>query len=56
MLDPPGPHGGYESIPFESLVATLPDGQREVITMLKAAGMTVEKVAPPRVGREESAE
>ena len=45
LLDPPGPHRANESIQFESLVATLPDGQREVITMLKAAGMTVEEVA-----------
>jgi RNA polymerase sigma-70 factor, ECF subfamily len=45
MLDPPGSQEAYESIHFESLVATLPDGQREVITMLKAAGMTVEEVA-----------
>ncbi|MGA7237842.1 MAG: RNA polymerase sigma factor [Bryobacteraceae bacterium] len=44
-LDPPGPNAAYESIQFESLVAALPDGQREVITMLKAAGMTVEEVA-----------
>jgi RNA polymerase sigma-70 factor, ECF subfamily len=45
MLEPAGPNRVYESIEFESLVATLPDGQREVITMLKAAGMTVEEVA-----------
>jgi RNA polymerase sigma-70 factor (ECF subfamily) len=30
---------------FDLLVAVLPDAQREVITMLKATGMTVEEVA-----------
>jgi RNA polymerase sigma-70 factor, ECF subfamily len=45
MLEPACPAGAYESIHFESLVSSLPDGQREVITMLKAAGMTVEEVA-----------
>jgi RNA polymerase sigma-70 factor (ECF subfamily) len=30
---------------FDALVAQLPDSQREVIVMLKAAGMTVEEVA-----------
>jgi RNA polymerase sigma-70 factor (ECF subfamily) len=33
------------TLEFESLVAQLPDSQREVIVMLKAAGMTVEEVA-----------
>jgi RNA polymerase sigma-70 factor, ECF subfamily len=33
------------ALEFEALVAQLPDGQREVIVMLKAAGMTVEEVA-----------
>jgi RNA polymerase sigma-70 factor (ECF subfamily) len=30
---------------FETLVAALPEGQREVITMLKAGGLTLEEVA-----------
>lgn len=30
---------------FDTLVASLPDGQREVVTMLKLAGMSVEEVA-----------
>lgn len=33
------------ALEFEALVAQLPEGQREVIVMLKAAGMTVEEVA-----------
>jgi RNA polymerase sigma-70 factor (ECF subfamily) len=44
-LEPAAPNVAYESIHFESLVAALPDGQREVVTMLKSAGMTVEEVA-----------
>lgn len=30
---------------FETLVASLPDGQREVVTMLKVTGMSIEEVA-----------
>ena len=30
---------------FESLMAALPDGQREVITMLKVGGLSLEEVA-----------
>ena len=33
------------ALEFEALVAQLPDSQREVIVMLKAAGMTLEEVA-----------
>jgi RNA polymerase sigma-70 factor (ECF subfamily) len=33
------------ALEFESLVAQLPDSQRDVIVMLKASGMTVEEVA-----------
>jgi RNA polymerase sigma-70 factor, ECF subfamily len=33
------------ALEFEALVAQLPDSQREVVVMLKAAGMTVEEVA-----------
>ena len=43
--EPAGPNATPESIQFESLVAALPDAQREVVTMLKATGMTVEEVA-----------
>jgi RNA polymerase sigma-70 factor (ECF subfamily) len=31
--------------PFEALVAELPDAQREVVTMLKVGGLTLEEVA-----------
>jgi len=30
---------------FDSLVATLPEGQREVVTMLKAGGLSLDEVA-----------
>jgi RNA polymerase sigma-70 factor (ECF subfamily) len=41
-----GRRDAFESeLQFEALVAQLPDSQREVIVMLKAAGMTVEEVA-----------
>jgi RNA polymerase sigma-70 factor (ECF subfamily) len=43
--DPPSAQSGLDALSFESMVATLPDGQREVITMLKSVGMTVEEVA-----------
>jgi RNA polymerase sigma-70 factor (ECF subfamily) len=45
MLEPASPNAADASLQFESLVATLPDAQREVIVMLKATGMTVEEVA-----------
>jgi RNA polymerase sigma-70 factor (ECF subfamily) len=45
MPERAGPYTADQSIQFESLVATLPDAQREVIVMLKATGMTVEEVA-----------
>lgn len=45
MPEPAARNAAYESMQFESLVATLPGAQREVIVMLKAAGMTVEEVA-----------
>jgi RNA polymerase sigma-70 factor (ECF subfamily) len=39
-------HEQSSSVPdFETLVAALPEGQREVITMLKAGGLTLEEVA-----------
>jgi RNA polymerase sigma-70 factor (ECF subfamily) len=45
LLEPAGPGTADESLCFESLVANLPEAQREVIVMLKATGMTVEEVA-----------
>jgi RNA polymerase sigma-70 factor (ECF subfamily) len=34
-----------ETPPFEELVAALPDSQREVVTMLKVDGLSVEEIA-----------
>lgn len=45
LPEPAGPNTGYDAIHFRSLVAGLPDAQREVITLLKVTGMTVEEVA-----------
>ena len=45
LPDPAGPNSAQETIHFESLVGTLPQAQREIITMLKSTGMTVEEVA-----------
>jgi RNA polymerase sigma-70 factor (ECF subfamily) len=45
LPEPVGPNAAFDAVQFESLVATLPDPQREVITMLKVSGMTVEEVA-----------
>jgi RNA polymerase sigma-70 factor (ECF subfamily) len=45
MFEPAGTYTAEGSLQFESLVATLPDAQREVVVMLKATGMTVEEVA-----------
>jgi RNA polymerase sigma-70 factor (ECF subfamily) len=38
-------HSAADLPSFEELVAPLPSGQREVITMLKVAGLTLEQVA-----------
>ena len=32
-------------LPFEELLATLPDSQREVVTMLKVDGLSIEEIA-----------
>lgn len=41
----PAPESTEQSPDFEALVAQLPESQREVVTMLKVLGMTVEEVA-----------
>lgn len=38
-------HPSAESPSFEELIASLPAGQREVVTMLKVAGLSLEQVA-----------
>ncbi len=45
MPEPASPNAALDALQFQSLVATLPEGQREVVTMLKATGMTVDEVA-----------
>lgn len=35
----------YEGPPFEELIATLPASQREVLTMMKVSGLSLEEVA-----------
>ena len=47
MLPEPRPRFETRNSPpaFETLVAVLPEAQREVVTMLKAAGLTLEEVA-----------
>ena len=45
MPDAAAPNTDHDAIHFESLVAALPEAQREVVTMLKSTGMTVEEVA-----------
>jgi RNA polymerase sigma-70 factor (ECF subfamily) len=42
----PAPAAARNPVPaFETLVAALPDAQREVVTMLKVGGLTLEEVA-----------
>ena len=42
----PAPAAARNRVPaFETLVAALPDAQREVVTMLKVGGLTLEEVA-----------
>ena len=42
----PAPVGARNRVPaFETLIAALPDAQREVVTMLKVGGLTLEEVA-----------
>jgi len=38
-------HEGDEAVELEQLLASLPEGQREVIVMLKISGMSLEEVA-----------
>jgi RNA polymerase sigma-70 factor (ECF subfamily) len=46
LTDPRAPAEPCDRLlPFETLVAALPDAQREVITMLKLTGLSVEEVA-----------
>jgi RNA polymerase sigma-70 factor (ECF subfamily) len=46
LPEPPVPVEQRDTLPcFETLVAALPDGQREVLTMLKVGGLTLEEVA-----------
>jgi RNA polymerase sigma-70 factor (ECF subfamily) len=46
LPEPPIPHERENDVPaFEELIATLSEGQREVITMLKVDGLTVEEIA-----------
>jgi RNA polymerase sigma-70 factor (ECF subfamily) len=43
--EPASPSDPAGSLHFESLMAALPEAQREVVIMLKATGMTVDEVA-----------
>jgi RNA polymerase sigma-70 factor (ECF subfamily) len=43
--EPASPSDPAGSLQFESLMAALPEAQREVVIMLKATGMTVDEVA-----------
>jgi RNA polymerase sigma-70 factor (ECF subfamily) len=46
LLEPPLPVEQRHTLPFfETLVATLPDAQREVLTMMKVGGLSLEEVA-----------
>jgi RNA polymerase sigma-70 factor, ECF subfamily len=46
LIDPPAQAQPPDRLPpFETLVAALPDAQREVITMLKVTGLSLEEVA-----------
>jgi RNA polymerase sigma-70 factor (ECF subfamily) len=46
LLEPPAQSESRNTLPaFETLVACLPDAQREVITMLKMGGLSLEEVA-----------
>jgi RNA polymerase sigma-70 factor (ECF subfamily) len=46
LPEPPVQAGQREPLPcFDTLVAGLPDAQREVLTMLKVGGLTLEEVA-----------
>jgi RNA polymerase sigma-70 factor (ECF subfamily) len=46
VLPEPAVHEqGQTATPFDELLATLPESQREVLTMLKVEGLTVEEIA-----------
>jgi RNA polymerase sigma-70 factor (ECF subfamily) len=45
LPDAGAPDASVEALEFQSMLAVLPDAQREVVTMLKATGMTVDEVA-----------
>ena len=45
LPDAGAPDAAVQALEFQSMLAVLPDTQREVVTMLKATGMTVEEVA-----------
>ena len=45
LPDVPVPATGGSDVDFETLIAALPESQREVIVMLKVSGLSVEEVA-----------
>jgi RNA polymerase sigma-70 factor (ECF subfamily) len=46
LPEPPLPKDETSNLPpFEELVAALPESQREVVTMLKVNGLSIEEVA-----------
>jgi RNA polymerase sigma-70 factor, ECF subfamily len=45
LPDPPAQAEPRDTLPFETLVADLPEAQREVITMLKVGGLSLEEIA-----------
>ena len=46
LPEPAARNAGPDSLPsFDELLATLPEGQREVLTMLKVEGLSIEEIA-----------
>jgi len=46
LPDVPAPNpGGADNVDFETLLAALPESQREVVVMLKVSGLSVDEVA-----------
>ena len=45
LPEPAASNTELDALHFQSLIATLPEAQREVVTMLKVSGMTVDEVA-----------
>jgi len=46
LPEPAVPEGKHSEVPaFQELLATLPESQREVLTMLKVQGLSVEEIA-----------